>query len=366
MDFENGDFVVTGGADPVLCKTIQPWKDPSINDEDIILDLMGCILSLWNKYRIKFGATSYTQADAISDAYQGFLQAKRRDAKAPTFAGKLIDCAHCGKKYTPETLPGDERAHKIYKNAPADRVPTLRRIATWCPHCGEKNMKTVYKTKFSTCVFPYLRAAIQRGAYNSCPKKGVVSVDGFGENDDNNLLGILESKKEETNDSLPGELVSVLYEALDALSERQRIVLALAHGIGGIYNEVITKTVCCPECLKDAKEHETTAKKAKDKEAIAFSKKMAANTSFEVGIDYSRSYNLVECPTCGHEIHVDMSMSQTDIAKHLDVSKQRICSTLKSVISRLRGDINEKNVDYPLWKKLTDRLSALVASHEVI
>lgn len=337
---------------PILCKNVQPWKIPGVTHEDLIKDLMGCILSLWKNYRDKFNA-SYTQYDAISDAYtNGILKAIEKDKKAPTCAGNIIKCQCCKKSYkAPEEMPGDTIANLIFEKAPPDRLPKRRKIKTTCTECGHDNIQTIEKTVFSTLVYHYIRGAIQKGIRES--KSNAVSIE-----NSEDKQGIIESisanKEEDEKTGLPQEIIEIISEAMETLSEKQRYVLAMRYGIGGIYTNTVEKEMTCPHCVR---QYQNMNKKSKQT-----TKKP---DPFIIIIDYGISKNTVICPICRLEIDVDMSMNQTDIAKHLGITKQRICSTLRSITNKISGNINELDPDYPKWKKLTNKLIKLMEDHGI-
>lgn len=350
LEYDDDNIVVKSeNSDPVLTKVIQPWKDKNITHEDILKDLMGCILNFWSYYRNKFDA-SYSQEEAISDAYRGILKAINRDMMAPTCAGKRLRCEHCNEHFNaPDEMPGDERANKIYKDFPADRVPQKRTIAVNCPSCSQTNMIKLYKTKFSTCVYPYIRSEIQRGVVRACSKKGSISIDGFSSDSEGSLLNMLAVKEKEELASLPSSVMKIIDEILISLPERQGIVLALTHGIGGVYNDIIERDIICPHCESDYK--------AKPK------RRTDRPQPLKILIDYSVSKNEFICPDCGQKFNVNMAMNQTDIAKHLNVSKQRVCSSLKSIFAKLRGEVSELDTDYHKWKSIANKLYSAVSEH---
>jgi len=317
---------------------------------------MGCILGWWSHYREKFNAP-YSQADAISDAYTlGILKAIDKDRGAPTCAGKQIKCEHCRSMFqAPNEMPGDERANKIYAEAPANRVPTKRQIRVTCTKCDHDNIVVIEKVIFSTLVFPNIRAAIQRGVMRVCSKKGIVSIEG---DEEHNLNNVLEANQEEHKSEVPEDIKVALEEAIGSLSERQRFVLAMFHGIGGIYHETIEREVTCPHCVR---QYEYLEKKDQNK----LKESGDTPTPFTVAVDYSVANNFIECPSCGLEVKIDMAMSQTDIAKHLSVSKQRICSTIKGIMSKLRGDVKEMDKDYCLWKEFSSNLTRLMYNYGI-
>lgn len=347
------DFVVTGQSSPVLCKQVQPWKLPNITHEDLIKDLMGCILSHWKNYRDKFNAP-YTQQDAISDAYiNGILKAIEKDKKAPTCAGDIIKCEHCNVEYkAPDEMPGDETANRIFDKAPANRLPSCRKITTTCTSCGKTNIKKIEKTIFSTLVFYYIRAAIQKGVREAVSKKNTISIE--NSDDQQGLIETLAIEPQEEKTILPTEIINLLSEAMDELPEKQRYVLAMRYGIGGIYTNTVEKEISCPHCIRQYENMDKKSRLAKEKPQ-----------KFIAIVDYSMSRNIVMCPACGLDIEIDMSMNQTDIAKHLEISKQRICSTLKSITNKIKGNLNELDPNYSKWKKISNKLTRLMYDHNL-
>jgi len=343
-------FATTGNSSPVICKSIQPWKNHS--HEDIIQDLMGCILGWWKHYYDKFGQPlSYSQADAISDAYaNGILTAIEKDKKAPSCANKNITCEHCSHKFkSPSDLPGDERANYIYENFPSNRVPTHRKITIECPSCNNRNIIRIEKVIFSSLVFPHIRSAIQRGIAKSCSKN--VSLEDYG-------ADTIKSYEKNKKDEIPEEINNILREALQIMSERQRHVLAMFHGISGIYCETVEREIICPHCKR---QYDNMSKK---------DQKIAKNNNthpkpFIVSIDYSIPNNEIQCPNCKMNIVIDMSMNQTDIAKHLSVTKQRICSTINNVMNKLRGNVKENDRNYPIWRDIHNSLIEKMNKYEI-
>ena len=294
---------------PLLCTCIQPWKnnsDPTApptpqTEEALMMDLKHTICKLWLENKGK--CESYTLDDATSDAYMAFRKAVNKDRLAPKIT-KKVECPCCSTRFNPD-CPGDERADHIYNVAPNYRVPTKRVINIRCDECGHSWNHTLYKTKFSTHVYAFIRGEIQQGIRKARSK--ALSMDNtIGE--DGSLHDVLGSE-DEHKESIPVELSEHIYAVIDGLSERHKETAALFYGIGGqgICDKTIKRSVKCHHC-----DHEE-----------------------EVDVDYSISVNFHKCSDCGTEIAVDMRMNQTDIANQFNISKQRIGSILKKVNGKL-------------------------------
>ena len=297
---------------PVLCKCISPWKKDGITEEDLLRDLFSCIVFHFKRYRSE---TCYSLQDAISDAYNGLRIAINKDKLAPTIAGKKIKCPNClHDNQMPDVMPGDEQANRDYINLSFGDIPKERSFDIKCDNCQHEWLESVQKTAFTTHVWYYIRSEIQRGVKNArCRLKSqprsvsMISIDQDREEDGKSSLLQLLSTREETIDDLPNNLKLALYDAIESLSPKQRTVLAMRHGLGGMTEQIICATHRCNSC----------------------------NEHLEVEVDYSVSNNDFKCPSCGHDVKISMSLSQTEIANFLGVTKQRVCNMLGNSYRRL-------------------------------
>lgn len=320
----------TGGK-PVMCDAVQPWKndaDPTSEptpetEEAMLIDLAGCIRSL--HYQYSKLCPSYTLEDATSDAYIALRKAIAKDRLAPKIT-KSVSCPCCSARFKPD-CPGDERADHIYNVAPKSRVPQKRVISVNCGSCGHSWKETVYKTKFSTHVWTYIRGEIQSGVRKA--RNQDISLD--CEVGEGTMHDIIPAETKEVSDKLPVELVNEIYSIIEGLPPRHRETALLFFGMGGKSNHKVTRTVRCRCCT-------TVDEKGKEKPL-----------EWETVVDYSLSTNFSECPECGMEIEVDMKMNQTDIARLFDISKQRI----GSIIKKING-------------KMSDGLDPIMRKHDII
>lgn len=275
-------------------------------------DLAGTIYSLWNKYKIP----GYNLEDATDDAYIAFRKAVAKDRLAPKI--KKAVCPNCNHKFSPE-CPGDEIADHIYNHAPSHRVPTKRTILLKCECCNHKWHETVYKTKFSTHIYAYIRGEIQSSIRVIRCNDISMDMEIGEEGTMHDIIGTEDKKKE----TIPIELVNEIYKIIGGLSERHKETAALFYGIGG-------KGIC-------------------DRKVTRLNNCHCCGEEFEVTIDYNLSVNFCTCPHCDTENRVDMCMNQTDIAKQFGISKQRIGSILNKINANL-----------------AQNLSGLVGKHELV
>lgn len=320
---------------PIVCSKVQPWKDPEITHEIILKDLEGCIMKFYLQYR--FGTSGYTPSDAISDAYQGILKAIEKDKLAPTIADKTINCPKCNSRIKmPKTLPGDERANWLCMNMP--RPLKYRKFHITCQDCDHTHTKKIPKIPFSSLVYPFIRSEIQRGAKKwrnlgvvpmhvfdkntpTIENKGsILSIDGStggGEEESMAIKDLLKAPDEDTHE-IPEKAVELLRKTISEMPTNHQIAIAFYRGIGGLVNGIVSHTVKCKNCSKP----------------------------IEVNIDYSLNDNIAICPKCEAENQIDMRLSQTTIASHLKITKQRVCNILHTAEGKLYDILKHKvNVD---------------------
>lgn len=339
---------------PIISKDLQPWKNKDISDEDLLHDLMGCILKFWHQYG---NGTDYSQAEAISDAYEGIRAAIKKDELAPNFKKKQkIKCEECGSIFkAPTKNIGDERANHLYKTCPYGRTPKYRNIMVTCTECGHQQLEKIYKSLFSTLVWYYIRSMIQRNFRKMYYKvrDNKVEVSLFND-DDNDLLNHAVAKEEEKHDELPESVSEALHLAMNKLVGKQRLVLALHHGLPGIYAKTTEREMNCEECKEQfsAVVDFNIAENNIECPCCGHDNKLDmrvpktikchyCSDSFDTIIDYSKAKNYSDCPHCGTENTVDMRMNQTDIAKILSVSKQRVCSILRTSVNKLKDELGD-------------------------
>ena len=333
---------------PTISKDLQPWKKHS--HEDLIHDLMGCIMGFWNHYRKN---TCYSQEEAVSDAFEGILQAIEKDKLPPKFKkGDKITCKNCDHiNDAPSESVGDERAAKIFLDCPSGRTPKYRKFNVTCTDCGHDQLEIVHKSRFSTLVFYYIRSSIQRNFGKKYCRGFEVSIDGT---QDASLLDTICASGEDRKEELPSAVTDALYKAIDDLVGRQRLVLVLHHGLSDIYAKTTEKDLECENCndhftavvdyniaKNDIECPNCAHHNMIDMRIQKTIKCHHCVESFNTFIDYSKSKNYADCPCCGTENSVDMCMNQTDIAKVLSVSKQRVCSILKTVTNRLQDALRD-------------------------
>lgn len=291
-------------SEPTLTKNIQVWKKDGVNHDDLLTDLFTCIVHTWNRYK---GKKCYTLPEAMSDAYQGILKAIEKDKLAPTIANKIIKCPECNNNnHMPDKMPYDDECNEYYENCEYGKTPKYRDFDLICEHCSHSWSHRVYKTVFSTHVFPYIRSSIQRGC-RLAHDKNAVSIDNNKGEDEGSLLDIL-TLEEEINEEIPDNILNLIYDAIYNLSIKQQIAVAMRHGIGGICEYKINKDIKCKYC----------------------------NENVETTIDYSISTNYVICQSCHVENKIDMRINQTEIAQHMNVTKQRICNILNNAHNKMR------------------------------
>jgi RNA polymerase sigma factor (sigma-70 family) len=316
--FHNLDLEKINNSDPILCKCIQPWKKPNIQHTDLILDLMGCIISQWQRYKFD---TCYELSEAVSDAYyNGIVKAIEKDKLAPTIANKKIKCPSCDCiNIMPNKMPGDEEENYFYENCKFGTTPLSRDFNLQCKYCFHKWTHKVYKTIFSTHVYSYIRGAIQCGMRQAKSKKGTVSISNNSNNEEKTSIEeseILATKNNEQEYEITDSIKSMIYAEIDNLSPKQQKILALKHGIGGICNELVEMKVKCKHCML---------------QNIPF--------TFTTTIDYSLSKNIILCPKCQEQCEINMQLSQTEIANLLNVTKQRICNVLSNIHKKFKNKL---------------------------
>ena len=236
-----------------------------------------------------------------------------KDAVAPS-GGKAL--CECGCEFpVPKHLPDDEEQNALFRDAPFGKCPPNRVIKLECPECGSEVTKRIIKTIFSTHVFSFIRAEIQRGARLASGKKGTVSISNpYGES--GSTIEDSLTVEECEQDQVPKDIMRAIHECIEDLSPSSRRVLGLRYGFGGLCDDVIQTTVSCRHC----------------------------NEEFKAVIDYSKSHNSKECPHCNAENHLAMERQQTEIAKILNVSKQRVCALIKKAHDRLSTVIPVTNL----------------------
>lgn len=337
---------------PVISKELQPWKNKDISNEDLVMDLMGCIIQFWSHYRTK----DYTQEEAISDAYEGILKAIEKDKLAPNFGkNQKIKCKCCSEKFSPPTSSiGDERANKLYESCPYGRTPTYRKILVKCPACGHEQLEKVAKSAFSSLAYCYIRSSIQRNVGKMHHKVKNNKIEVSLDSEENDIIGGLTSNPTNHEEKLPDAVTKVLYKTIEGLVERQRLVLSFHHGLGDIYSKKTEKNLECQHCnesftaVVDYNVAENNIKCPHCEENNTIDMRVPKSVkchhcaeSFTTYIDYGKSKNYDLCPHCGTENTIDMCMNQTDIAKILSVSKQRVCSMVKTATNHMQENLGD-------------------------
>jgi RNA polymerase sigma factor (sigma-70 family) len=233
-------------AKPVKCSSIRPHLIYS--DEVLFAELQPTIVALF--HTVCGNSPKYDLHDAISDAWIGYTKAKEHDNKPPSIAGQKIECPECHHiNQMPEVMESDSTTE-----VSCDRTFDLE-----CESCHHKWQKTIIKSQFSTCVYPFIRGEIQRGARESrrCGivniKKqetssgarvdpSIVSVDVFSHTSDHVCDAIsIEHNLGETNISF--EMKKRIKAALNKLPDRQNEVISRMFGFefGGEVMEPMTQ-----------------------------------------------------------------------------------------------------------------------------
>jgi RNA polymerase sigma factor (sigma-70 family) len=308
LPISEADAKKASHSKPVLCAVRQPWKQEGITLDDIALDLTGCIVKHWSYYRDVFKA-DYSLCEAWSDAIIGIQKAIVKDALAPCGGKATCECGHTFR--VPSALPDDEQQNKLFREASFGECPVARVIEVECPECHAAVSKRIIKTIFSTHVFQFIRAEIQRGARLANGKKGTVSISNPCGEAETTIEESLAAKEENEEDKVPVEIMNAIHDCINDLSPNSRRIISLHYGFGGITEDVVEVIATCRHC----------------------------NGSFDATVDYSLSVNSKECPHCEADNLIPMNLKQTEIAKILNVSKQRVCALIKKAHDRLTAAI---------------------------
>lgn len=326
---------------PVLCSQVQPWKNENITHEMMLDDLKGCVIRHYLSY--KFGTVGYTLQDATSDAYQALIKAIEKDKCAPTLANKIVKCPKCSHNIKmPTKFAGDERANHICMESP--RPMKYRKFWIDCVNCNHGFWKKIYKVNFSTLVFPFIRSAIQRNANkwrrsNVVPmhiysnnnhtienRGSVLSIDGpqTMNGEECAIKNFLVTPNTKEQEKIPSSVITLLRNIISNMPPNHQIAIAFNRGIGGLVTGVVSRKIKCRYCY-DYKNKPT---------------------EFDAEIDYSLNNNTVVCPECKCENEVNMQLSQTAIAKYLDITKQRVGRIINTAEKRLFDSLkNQINFD---------------------
>lgn len=292
------------GHKPVICKSMQPWRHHT--HEEIIMDLMGCIKSHYYHY----ANCKYTLEQAISDSYIfGIIPAINSDKMAPTIAKSVLTCPHCTcKNKMPDKMPGDDVANRLMD---AGRIVMIRKFIVKCENCGEDFSIKRRKSQFSTWVFPYIRAAIQKGV-RQMHTRNLVSLDAQSKDRDDKDISFYDviSTDEVEEKRADPKYVTFIQNELRSLTVAQIKIISMTFGLIGYIDDVIEKKIKCNKC----------------------------NHTFDITINFKNCTNDILrpiCPKCEEIIQTDAKIAQTDIANIMNISKQRVSNVINAIKERI-------------------------------
>ena len=292
---------------PVISDTIQPWLNPEVTSDVLLSDLESTVYHFWSLYK---GNLDYSIDDAKSDAHEGILKAIEKDRMSVRLkAGKAIICSHC------------KHVHNIEEDIVAERNDATTTFNMQCPNCNENFEVVVCKVKFNTLAFPYIRSSIQKGIRFARSKAISISIP----ISENRTIEDLLCAKTNDIDNIPSAIIVKLEEAMDDLPINHQNIVSMVYGITkfGDFDGTVTKTVSCKDC----------------------------GNKYKIEFDYKGANHVCsKCELCGTENTNDLSLTQTEVANILGVSKQRICNVCSGVIKKLRPTLEQviKKFEYTL------------------
>lgn len=277
------DICVLMKKDPVICKSIQPWRayKPEQYEQmidDFMSDLEGSVYKHFYNYR----HFNYTAEEAFQDAYEAIVICLEKDKQPPTIVKEAgFKCPGCAAP-VPGTSPQDsfelpDTAGMLTASYPSD---TGQRVySATCTECNFTWTKTVTKAQFASLFFGQVRGKIQNTVRNTALK--LPSWDTL----------------KESSGSLNEPSTTIDFESSDETAEDIMFMAKLAKRIHDIIEETMTPRHA--EILR-----------------LRLNGRMANGEPLQ----------------------------QSDIAKLLNISKQRVCNILNTKLKAMRSFFNEEDM----------------------